>query len=254
MCRHSCSTPDNILFITGTGTGVGKTVLTALLVAHLRVGGREALAMKPFCSGGLHDPRILRRAQGDSLSLERISPFHFEQPIAPAVAARQSGRSILIDDVLERITTTANGCEQLLVEGAGGLLTPLGNNYTAADLIAALRCQVVVVAPNKLGTVNHVLLTLAALRPTHAPPARVVLMNAQSPDLSADSNPGLIRQFAPEPVFPLPHLGRRPVSTSALHGHAKELKKALAQIGKIDTLTTAFRNGPRGWSKAPPGE
>ena len=246
MSKRCYSTPGNILFITGTDTGVGKTVLTSLLVAHLAAAGRHVFAMKPFCSGGLQDAEILYEAQKRRLPISQISPFHFEPAMAPLLAARQCGRIIHFLDVLEKITTLANRCEQLLVEGAGGLLSPLGEKYSAVELIASLQCPVVVVAANRLGTVNHVLLTLAALRRIPALQCKVVLMNARKPDASARFNKALIRQFAAEEVFSLPYLGRRASCPDIIEESSRNLKKTLAAVAEVRILSTALRKNCAG--------
>src|SRR5579859_7771518 len=88
-----------IIFITGTDTGVGKTVFTSLLLHHLRKSGVYALAMKPFCSGGRGDVWLLRAMQDGELSEEEINPFHFPEPVAPLVSARQHKRRIPLTNV-----------------------------------------------------------------------------------------------------------------------------------------------------------
>ena len=219
-----------ILFITGTDTGVGKTVLTALLLAHLRQTGVRALALKPFCSGTRADARTLYALQNGELRLDEVNPFSFTEPVAPLVAARKHRRCVALKEVLAHIQSTiekhllplqnspANPKEPvLLIEGCGGLLVPLGKRFTVLDLITELpslnprltrddssiartvpplALEILVVARNKLGVLNHTLLTVHALR--HAlsrssrlapPPAvRVVLMSPRSGDASSASN------------------------------------------------------------------
>ena len=180
-----------IIFITGTDTGVGKTVLTALLAAHLRQGGCKAWAMKPFCSGGRGDVALLRGVLDGELSEDQINPFFFPEPIAPLVAARRRQRSISLREVIRAIRTLSGHCECLLIEGAGGLLAPLGERWCALDLIRELRCRTIIVARNRLGAINHTLLTVRALRAPsreRLPATRIALMNMRRPDASAASN------------------------------------------------------------------
>src|SRR5438094_393958 len=92
--------PSRIIFITGTDTGVGKTVLTGLLLTHLRQTGVRALALKPFCSAGRADAELLHDLQDGELTLDEINPFHFKEPLAPLVAARLHRRKISLDQVL----------------------------------------------------------------------------------------------------------------------------------------------------------
>src|ERR1044071_5568543 len=111
-----------IIFVTGTDTGVGKTVFTGLLLHHLLKNGRDALAMKPFCSGDRGDVKLLRAMQNGKLTEDEINPFYFREPVAPLVASRQNSRLISLEEVVRRIREIAARCDILLVEGAGGLL------------------------------------------------------------------------------------------------------------------------------------
>jgi len=188
-----------IYFITGPDTGIGKTVLTALLVRHLIAGGVRARAVKPFCSGGRDDARILHRAQGYEVTLAEINPWHFRAPLAPTLAARREGRTVAISEVVDFLHATAAGCDAVLVEGAGGLLSPLGAHFDARDLINRLRAQVIVVAPNRLGAVNQVRLVLAALPETAARQARVALMAADPSNLATRTNLALLLEYVPLP-------------------------------------------------------
>src|SRR5690349_6905609 len=123
-----------IIFITGTDTGVGKTLLTALLLVHLRRQGRAALGIKPFCSGTRADVRLLRQAQDLQLTPSQINPFYFPEPLAPLVAARKHRRTIHSDEILAHVAQSARRCQFLLIEGAGGLLVPLAKGFTTLDL------------------------------------------------------------------------------------------------------------------------
>src|ERR1700722_15876817 len=114
-----------IIFVTGTDTGVGKTLLTALLLHHLRARGCRALAMKPFCSGGRADVRLLQSLQPGELSDAEMNPFYFKQPIAPLAASLGKRKKIPLNLVVEKIRAVARKCDVLLVEGSGGLLVPL---------------------------------------------------------------------------------------------------------------------------------
>lgn len=246
------TSPDQprLIFITGTDTGVGKTVLTSLLLCHWRAAGCPALAIKPFCSGGRADAELLCGLQDDELTLDEINPFHFPEPIAPLVAARKHRRKIKIQDVFNHVRRVAaslvhpsihrsvNPRPVLLIEGAGGLLSPLGEGLTALDLVGALRCETIVVSRNKLGTINHTLLTVKALRavapsaPRRSRPlVRVVLMGARTEDFSSASNAAILKeQLAPVPLVGVPHLGRRCSSAAAIRRSAREIKKILQRI------------------------
>jgi dethiobiotin synthetase len=216
-----------IVFVTGTDTGVGKTVLTGLLLAHLRGEGRDALAMKPFCSGSRGDARLLRSLQKGCLTLDEVNPFYFDKPLAPAAAPKP----VPLRDALARIQALAGRCEVLFVEGAGGLLAPLGADYTARDLIKALACSTIIVSRNCLGTINHTLLTVEALQHSGIEEVAVVLMGVKRSDISASSNPKMLRQkLAPKPVLTIPHLGNRAALPGAIKNNATFMKKVLARI------------------------
>jgi dethiobiotin synthetase len=198
---------SKIVFVTGTDTGVGKTLLSALLLQHLRQRGIHALAIKPFCSGGRADVRLLQSAQPGELSDDEANPFYFRKPLAPLVAG---GKKIRLAEVLASIRHVEKKCDRLIVEGSGGLLVPLGEGYMVADLIARLDCRVVVAARNRLGTINHTLLTLRALEAMGIKGKRVdiVLMSQRNMDLSGRTNLRVLRDLAqPVRVHSMPFLG-----------------------------------------------
>ena len=197
-----------IFFITGTDTGVGKTVLTALLVRHLRERGVNAVALKPVCSGDRADARALHTASAGALTLDEINPWHFNAPVAPLLAARRERRRVTLAGVLAHTRAMQKRFDVVLVEGAGGLLSPLGEKFDSRDLIAALRATPMVVCPNRLGAVNQVLLTLDALPRSASCRTRVVLMSPAKSDASASTNVSLLAEFLDtKRIFCLPWLG-----------------------------------------------
>jgi dethiobiotin synthetase len=205
------------LFITGTDTGVGKTMLTALLTRFLRERGVQAAALKPVCSGGRDDARTLRAAMNSALTLDEINPWHFRAAIAPALAARLEHKSVRLAPVVAHIRAMQRRFDVVLVEGAGGLLSPLGQNFNSRDLIADLPARPVIVVANRLGAVNHVLLTLEALPKNLRAEARVVLMSPPKPDAATKTNAGLLAEFfGAEKIFPVPWFGKRVVLAEAL--------------------------------------
>jgi dethiobiotin synthetase len=226
-----------IIFVTGTDTGVGKTILTAMLLVHLRARGCDALAMKPFCSGSRGDARLLHSLQRECLTLDAVNPFYFDKPLAPAAAPKPAA----FRDVLAKIEALAGRCEVLLVEGAGGLLAPLGKNYTAQDLIAALSCQTIIVARNRLGVINHTLLAAQSIQAAGQEKLAIVLMNLKYPDLSAASNFRLLRQrLSGANIFSIPNLDFSEGKYGKVIKNALFLKKTLAQILRIAILMTFF--------------
>jgi len=227
----SSAAGPRIVFITGTDTGVGKTWLTGLLLHHLRRRGCRALAMKPFCSGDRADVRVLHAVQGGELTLDEINPFFFREPLAPLVAARKHHRSIRLRDVLDRIADVAGRCQHLLVEGSGGVLVPLGEGYTVADLILKLECEVLIVSANRLGTINHTLLTAKLLEHLGIRSVKVIMMDCPKPDESSRSNPGVLAELLGRvPVVSLGYVGWSSTQFDAVKATEKKLQKSLARI------------------------
>lgn len=156
------------IFITGTDTNVGKTFFACGLARLLRESGYRVGVMKPAetgCDLGegkivAQDAAALKEASGCSLPLEQICPYQLREPLAPSVAAGREGVRIDIDRLMDIYSEIATGHDITIVEGAGGLLVPLLPSYTYADFARALQIPTIVVAANKLGMINHLLLTL----------------------------------------------------------------------------------------------
>jgi len=214
--------------IAGTGTGAGKTVLTALLAEYCRARGLRVAALKPVCSGGREDARCLHAALGGALTLDQINPWHFRAAIAPLLAARRERKQVKLSAVLAHIRAVEKPFEVVLVEGAGGLLSPLGARFDSRDLISALDATPVLVAPNQLGVVNHILLTLEALPQTFRARARVVLMMPPKPDEATASNAKLLKQLADPRVCRLPWFGMNFSQPAVLQ--EPQVRRALAAI------------------------
>jgi dethiobiotin synthetase len=226
-----------IIFITGTGTGVGKTVLTALLLAHLRASGVNALAMKPFSSGGREDALNLLSLQENLLTLNEVNPFFFDQPVAPAALTKSN--TIRLDDVVRTIQIVAGRCDVLLVEGIGGLLVPLNGKMTVRDVILGLKCPVYVVSQNRLGTINHTLLTLESLQLAGVKDIKVVMMAGKERDASVAKNSQIIRKMSSKnPVFDVPQINFFGDFPREIKINARFLKKTLAGILGGDIFIT----------------
>ena len=222
---------EKIIFVTGTDTGVGKTLLTASLLYHWQQQGVEVLAMKPFCSGGRADVDLIQAIQRSPLPDNKINPFYFADPVAPLVAARALRQRIDLAEVLRRIRRVEQRCERLIIEGCGGVMVPLGEGYGVSDLIRRLRCRTIVVAGNKLGTLNHTLLTVRGLQSLPECRIKVLLMDGKTPDFSARTNHGILKELlAPVEVLSLPYLGLNASGPGAIKNNHKKIKKVLAQL------------------------
>jgi len=220
-----------ILFITGTDTGAGKTVLTALLAQFLRERGVRVAALKPVCSGGRDDAVALHAALGGALTLDEINPWHFRAALAPALAARREQKSVKLAQVLEHVRALQKKFDVTLVEGAGGLLSPLGADFDSRDLLAALRATPVIVAQNKLGAVNHLLLTLEALPKALRAQARMVLMSPPKPDAASAANAVLLRPGPAQKNFRLRWFGKDFSASAVLR--EPPVKRTLAALSGI---------------------
>src|SRR5437899_777836 len=202
---------SRILFITGTDTGVGKTVLTSLLTRHLRERGVAVAALKPICSGGRTDARALHSSLDGALTIDEINPWHVRAPHTPLLAARREHRRVDLANVLAHVRSVQRRFDVVLVEGAGGLLSSLGEDFNARDLIVALRAVPIIVCPNRPGVVNHALLTLEALPRVAERRAPVVLMSPRQPDLASRTNPLLLAgMLGPDRVHEFPWLSGAP--------------------------------------------
>jgi len=208
----------NSYFITGTDTGVGKTLVTALLALHLQSRGIDVGIMKPIASGCSRDhgelvsedARWLCEITGIEDHLDLINPIRYEEPLAPIVAARRAGLSTAetLMTIMEAYRTLCSRHEAVLVEGVGGLLVPIaetnGRILTCVDLAEALKLPVVVVARRGLGTINHTLLTC---RINMQPPARVCGMvfsdvtPVSTTDVAAETSPMLLAEMTGLPIW-----------------------------------------------------
>jgi dethiobiotin synthetase len=168
------------LFLTGTDTGVGKTFTTALLTSALREAGLGTIALKPLCSGERSDVEILRAASGNTLSLDETNPIWLQAPAAPLVAAQLENRTLSLDPLIDWFRKLSSKHSSLLVEGAGGWLVPVTDTETLADLAVRLGLPVIPVVANRLGCINHTLLTLESIR-TRSLPCPGIILNHLTP-------------------------------------------------------------------------
>jgi dethiobiotin synthetase len=192
-------------FITGTDTGVGKTWFTRWLVRAWRANGHHAVGLKPISSGDRDDAVLLREASSNALTLDEINPIHFLQPAAPLIAARAENRQIDFPALNASIAESTKRFSHVAVEGVGGWRVPLAPGYEVRDWARDLALPVVVVALNRLGVLNHTLLTVESIQDAGLTCAAVVV-NA-GPDASPDldfvrrENVLLLQSLLALPVF-----------------------------------------------------
>jgi len=187
-------------FITATDTGVGKTYFSCALVRALRQGGIKAGVLKPVETGcssigaGLvpADALKLKAASRTSAELDLINPYRFSQPISPSIAEKISKRRIdfrKIGACFEKISASH---DVVVVEGAGGILSPISKDRTNAQLARYLKLPVVIVVPDRLGAINQALMAVNAAR-VHGLEVSCVILNSRKGRAKADSRVGLDR-------------------------------------------------------------
>ncbi len=168
------------LFVTGTGTGVGKTIVSAALLATMRSAGEQVRAYKPIVTGLAEPPgawppdhELLALAAG--MAPEQVAPLRFGPAVSPHLAGSLAGKPIEAVALVERAKANAGIGETLIVEGVGGLLVPLTDDFTVRDLAVELALPLLIAASPGLGTINHTLLTIEAARTVRLSIAAVVL-------------------------------------------------------------------------------
>jgi dethiobiotin synthetase len=189
------------LLVTGTDTGVGKTVIAAALVTALRASGVRAVGFKPMETGigpdEISDSNILARASGEHPDLARPL-VGLPEAIAPALAAERAGISIDADVIEDRIGRLRRDGYTVIIEGAGGVMVPLLWDYTVLDLAQNCDLDAVVVARAGLGTLNHVAMTVMVLRSREIPIRGIVLNGRTGSDNLAEStNPAALARMIP---------------------------------------------------------
>lgn len=165
-------------FVTGTDTDCGKTYVTALLVEAARAAGMDAVAAKPFCCGPREDVIRLAAASGGAEPLDAINPVWRKTPAAPRACELLGEPAADVPRALAGVRALASRHAQVFCEGAGGWLVPVTRDLTVADFAVQLGWPVIVVVRNKLGALNHSLLTIEAIRARSLPLAGVILNNA----------------------------------------------------------------------------
>jgi dethiobiotin synthetase len=151
-------------FITGTDTGIGKSVITAGLCRILRAKGHDIGVLKPVATGDRSDAIFLKKQAGLDTPLDQINPVYFSRPMAPLFAAQMEHKSISIPKILSAYNKLKQSYQGILVEGAGGLLVPLKPDYLMVDLIKDMNLPLIIVTRPVLGTINHTLLTINSAR------------------------------------------------------------------------------------------
>lgn len=197
-------------FITGTDTGVGKTLVGGGIAGALRLSGKNVGVFKPVesgCHAGLpEDAVFLKQISGCAESLEKICPFRMNNPLAPGVAAAIEGIVPDMDRIQSLFQQMRKRYQPVLVEGAGGMMVPVSGDFLTSDLIKMLGLPVIIVSRLSLGTINHTLLTVAYALSQGIEIAGIVLNQvSREAGLAERTNPEVIRKFSKVPVLgPVP--------------------------------------------------
>jgi len=191
------------IFVTGTGTDVGKTFLSAALVRHWRAFGHAVAAYKPVASGfdpateQASDPGVLLGALGRPITdIETIAPWRFAAPLSPDMAAAREGRTLDFDAIVEFSHQAATSAERVLIEGVGGIMVPLDERHTVLDWMSTLRLPVLLVAGSYLGTISHTLTALRVLAQRNLTVVAVAVSESTVPGAPLDETVATIARFA----------------------------------------------------------
>ncbi len=198
-------------FITGTDTGVGKTVVAAGLAALFRKNGLNVGVMKPIQTGCLSrggeriavDARFLLQAAGADDPMDQVCPYRLKIPAAPLVAAEQEGATIDLDRIEDAYRRLSSRHRVMVVEGIGGLLTPITPTATVMDLARRLTLPLIIVAHTRLGTLNHTLLTVRCAQQSGATVMGIIFNHpgGASRSLAEKTNPEVFSRLCPVPVL-----------------------------------------------------
>jgi dethiobiotin synthetase len=197
-------------FVTGTDTGVGKTVVCGALIRAHQTRGLSVGVMKPVESGCDErdgrpvpaDAGFLRSVSGSSVAPELVCPYPLREPLAPALAAEHDGIAIDLAAIQRCYQQIAQQHDVVVVEGVGGILAPLDSEHTMLDLVSSLELPVLIVAANTLGVINHTALTVHAIRHRGVPLVGVIL-NTLRPeqDAAKRTNAAALRRWAGAPLL-----------------------------------------------------
>jgi len=231
------------IFITGTDTGVGKTLVTGGLCLALRAQGINAGVMKPVETGC--PPRGKKLVPQDALflknllkltdKLDTIAPYRFRAPLAPYLASEMEGARISLLKISRALNTLVRCYDVVLVEGAGGLLVPLTRNITYAEMCKKLGLPIILVVSNKLGAINHTLLTLRAAESLGIECLGIILNTVvETLDLAQKTNQRVLDAVCGTPVIgEIPFLKKRQMNSKALTRLFLGPARLLVELPKI---------------------
>lgn len=180
------------IFITGTDTDAGKTYVSSLIIEALRGEGVDAVGYKPICCGGREDAYALQKASGGEIDLERVNPQWMRTPAAPYVAGMFENHDLDLSSLVKDCKDLAADHEVVIAEGVGGWMVPIAKDYMVADYARDLGLPVILVVGNRLGALNHTLLTVQSMRAIGVEPVGMIFNNlVDELDTAAITNKGI---------------------------------------------------------------
>lgn len=228
------------LFITGTDTEIGKTAFTAGLANVLKQEGHNVGVMKPVAAGSRADAEILKQSARVSDSLEEINPIYLGEPLSPNVAAQRATQILHIDHITKAYKTLAQRHDLMLIEGVGGLLVPIQDHFSVADLIALLNVPIIIVSRAALGTINHTLLTIEAAQKRNLNILGVIYnaISDTTHDIAAQTSPEIITRLTQ-----IPSLGTLPYDpqVDTDKGKLGNMSQHIAQHLNVTSLVSQLK-------------
>jgi len=231
--------PARGVFITGTDTEVGKTVIASSLAMYLCSKGMKVSVMKPIETGCKIRSKILapsdginlKYASGSDLSLSYIAPSRYKNPLAPLPASRIEKKPVNLKRIQECFKVITKEGDFCIVEGMGGLMVPITKDYFVRDLIKSFALPLVIVTRPLLGTINHTLLTVEAAKKEKINISAIVIneFHKKSKNIAEKTNPEILRELIPDiPILLFPRIER--INSTTIRKEASTLLAPLADI------------------------
>jgi dethiobiotin synthetase len=204
-------------FITGTDTDAGKTYVTCLLLEAMKRAGLSAVGYKPFCCGNRGDAAALLGAGSEGVTIDEVNPIWLKMPASPYAAALYENRLLNLPSLHEAFHALTHRFDSVLVEGAGGWEVPLAPQYTLADFAEELALPVILVVNNKLGALNHTILTVKNIQSRRMKCAGLILNQvADERDPASISHRMILEQMLDVPVLAEVMHGETEISVDGL--------------------------------------
>ena len=218
------------LFVTSTDTGVGKTHTIVQLLRLLRRDGIPCAGLKPICCGDRNDAEQILAASDSGLMIDEVNPVWLKAPLAPLVAARIENVNIDIDQIFAAFASLRSRVQLVIVEGVGGWLVPIRADYLVSDLAAQMKLPVLVVVMNRLGCLNHALLTVRSVKERGLSCVGIALNEIPAAsDLATATNADVLPELVDLPILP------------ALNEQMSELPPVWRQTLAVTSLARLFR-------------